>query len=68
MMPAPLAVVGDQILTDGLLAWRLQSPFIQWELDRVLGMPIWPFIQKRIGYSLRHVIFTTIDSLEIDEG
>ena len=36
-LPVPRAVVGDQILTDGLLAWRLQSPFIQWEQDQVPG-------------------------------
>lgn len=56
-LPAPQAVVGDQILTDGLLAWRLQSPFIEWELDHVPGTPRWPIIQKRMGRLLQHVIF-----------
>jgi predicted HAD superfamily phosphohydrolase YqeG len=33
VLPRPVAVVGDQPLTDGLLAWRLRAPFVQ------LGLP-----------------------------
>lgn len=30
---APLVVVGDQVLTDGLLAWRLRATFLHLVLD-----------------------------------
>ena len=30
---APLVVVGDQVLTDGLLAWRLQATFLSLVID-----------------------------------
>ena len=29
----PIVVVGDQVLTDGLLAWRLQAPFLHLVID-----------------------------------
>ncbi len=45
--PRPVAVVGDQVLTDGLLAWRLRASFLQWQ---VAGpMPPWPRLQRRLG-------------------
>lgn len=31
--PAPLVVVGDQVLTDGLLAWRLGATFLHLVID-----------------------------------
>jgi hypothetical protein len=31
---SPVAVVGDQVLTDGLLAWRLRGTFVQLALPR----------------------------------
>jgi hypothetical protein len=30
---APLVVVGDQVLTDGLLAWRLRATFLHLVID-----------------------------------
>ena len=55
-MPTP-CVVGDQVLTDGLMAWRLQCPFIQWEGDHDQHVPTWPAIQRRIGGFVAPAIF-----------
>jgi predicted HAD superfamily phosphohydrolase YqeG len=45
--PGPVAVAGDQVLTDGLLAWRLGASFLHWQ---VAGpMPRWPRLQRWIG-------------------
>lgn len=30
--PRPIAVVGNQVLTDGLLAWRLGASFLHWQV------------------------------------
>jgi len=44
----PGLVLGDQILTDGILAWRLGCPFIQFQLERT-GEPAWPRIIRGFG-------------------
>lgn len=45
-------VIGDQILTDGLLAWRLHAPFYQISLNRA-GEPAWSRIQRKVGDLVR---------------
>ena len=45
--PGPVAVVGDQVLTDGLLAWRLGATFLHWQVT--VPMPRWPRLQRCIG-------------------
>jgi predicted HAD superfamily phosphohydrolase YqeG len=62
-LPTPRAVVGDQMLTDGLLAWRLQSTFIEWEQRKLPGTPRWPIVQKNLGRPLQHVIFNAPESM-----
>ena len=53
---APLIVVGDQVLTDGLLAWRLRATFLYLVLDdeaeerRQATM-------RRIGSALTRMLF-----------
>ena len=42
--PRPVAVAGDQVLTDGLLAWRLGASFLHWQVAR--PMPRWPRLQR----------------------
>lgn len=44
----PLAVVGDQVTTDGLLAWRLGCTFHQVRLDPSRE-PIWPRALRLLG-------------------
>jgi predicted HAD superfamily phosphohydrolase YqeG len=51
----PLLVVGDQVLTDGLLAWRLGAPFVHWQVDG--PMPGWPRIQRAVGSRLLRFLF-----------
>ena len=54
-LPRPIAVVGDQLLTDGILAWRLGSPFIEWEHRE--PTPWWPRAQMRLGRRLAPLFF-----------
>jgi hypothetical protein len=46
----PLAVWGDQVLTDGLLAWRLRGAFL--EAPRPVGEPAWPRFLRRAAQVL----------------
>lgn len=34
-MQSPIVVIGDQVLTDGLLAWRLRATFLHLVIDEV---------------------------------
>ncbi|MGH3154959.1 MAG: hypothetical protein ACRDNF_00065 [Streptosporangiaceae bacterium] len=54
-LPRPGAVIGDQVATDGVLAWRLGYSFVHYRpqtadiplgprLMRYLGLPIQPFL------------------------
>ena len=58
----PVVVVGDQILTDGLMAWRLQSPFLHYNVG---GGPPWPRLQAIVGNLLAPILFR---SLSVDGG
>jgi len=44
----PLVVVGDQVLTDGLLAWRLRATFLHLVIDRE-GEPRRQALMRRMG-------------------
>jgi predicted HAD superfamily phosphohydrolase YqeG len=51
-----MVVLGDEYLTDGLLAWRLGFSFAL-----VRGMwhqPLWPRVQQSLGHFLSQVFFT----------
>ena len=51
-------VIGDQYLTDGLLAWRFGYSFA---LVEFLGeMPLWPRLQLAIGHLLSTFFFSQI--------
>lgn len=50
-----VAVVGDQPLTDGLLAWRLGAPFLH--LVRSGQEPWWPRLMRRLGTVVVDVLF-----------
>jgi predicted HAD superfamily phosphohydrolase YqeG len=54
-LPPPVAVVGDQLLTDGLLAWRIGARFFHWQ--PVGPMPWWPKLQSVAGRILAQVFF-----------
>ncbi len=53
---APLVVVGDQVLTDGLLAWRLHATFLHLVIDDE-GEERRQAIMRRIGSILLLLLF-----------
>jgi predicted HAD superfamily phosphohydrolase YqeG len=55
----PLMVVGDQLLTDGLLAWRLGVPFVRWRPRT--SVPWWPKFQSQAGRLIGPVLFRIED-------
>jgi hypothetical protein len=55
--PDPIVVIGDQILTDGLLAWRLRSRGARFIHVSTEHCPWWPRIQACIGSLLGPILF-----------
>jgi len=54
--PRPVVVLGDQIITDGMLAFRVHGLFLHW---RAPGhIPWWPRLQAMIGALLIHFFFS----------
>ena len=53
--PKPVIVIGDQIITDGLLALRLQATFIHWQEGG--RKPWWPRVQIVIGKAFAWSVF-----------
>ena len=55
--PRPGVVIGDQVTTDGILAWRLDYVFLQYrpQLDRI---PPGPWLMDRLGRVIRPLLFT----------
>jgi hypothetical protein len=47
-LPRPGAVIGDQVPTDGLLAWRLGYTFLHYQ-PRLDGVPLGPRVMHRLG-------------------
>lgn len=54
--PRPLIVVGDQLITDGLLAWRVRAAFLHWL--HAGSIPWWPRLQAAIGRIVCSIFFT----------
>jgi predicted HAD superfamily phosphohydrolase YqeG len=54
--PGALVVIGDQVLTDGLLAWRLRCPFIQLQIGDGRE-PVWPSLLRWFGTLLSRFLF-----------
>jgi hypothetical protein len=63
--PRPFVVVGDQVLTDGLLAWRLGGDFVEW--SDPAPMPLWPRWQRRAGALIAPLIFKSHGRAESNE-
>ena len=55
-LPTPGVVIGDQIATDGVLAWRLGYTFLRYMPD-TLNVPLGPRIMASLGYPLRKLLF-----------
>lgn len=53
--PGPGVVIGDQVATDGMLAWRLNYSFIHYCPDR--GIPFGPRLMRYLGHLVQPVLF-----------
>lgn len=51
-LPRPGAVIGDQVATDGLLAYRLGYTFLHWS-PRLAGVPLRPRLMGFLGQLAR---------------
>lgn len=56
-LPEPGAVIGDQLPTDGLLAYRLGFTFLHWD-PRMDGVPAGPRLMGLLGRLARPLFFT----------
>jgi hypothetical protein len=54
-LPLPGVVVGDQVLTDGMLAWRLRFSFLHYRPP--LRAPVRPRLLDGIGKPVRPLMF-----------
>jgi predicted HAD superfamily phosphohydrolase YqeG len=57
-LPRPAVVVGDQLLTDGLLAWRLSVPFVRIPLPP--GSPLSVKAQRLCDRPLARLLFRSM--------
>lgn len=57
--PSPIVVVGDQVLTDGCVAWRLGAPFIQVPIPPSASSAV--RTQRQMGDLLRRCLFSRSD-------
>jgi hypothetical protein len=65
--PKPITVIGDQVLTDGLLAYRLEGNFLHWRSR--CAVPLWPRVQMMAGRLVESVFFALRDlSTGVDIG
>ena len=53
--PRPITVIGDQVATDGLLAFRLGGAFVHWRSHD--NMPLWPRVQTIVGRLIMNAFF-----------
>jgi predicted HAD superfamily phosphohydrolase YqeG len=61
MFPAPGALIGDQILTDGLLARRLGYTFVHYQ-PAVDEVPAGPWLLNRFGHLILRLLFPGADA------
>jgi predicted HAD superfamily phosphohydrolase YqeG len=55
-LPTPGVVIGDQIATDGILAWRLGYTFLRYTPDTG-HIPLGPRVMGGLGQPLRKLLF-----------
>jgi predicted HAD superfamily phosphohydrolase YqeG len=56
--PRPITVIGDQVVTDGLLAFRLGGSFVHWQPRD--AMPLWPRMQTLAGRLIMNAFFLSL--------
>jgi predicted HAD superfamily phosphohydrolase YqeG len=55
-LPRPGVVIGDQIATDGILAWRLGYTFVHYT-PQLPGVPLGPRLMHQVGRPIRPLLF-----------
>ena len=55
-LPRPGVVVGDQVATDGVLAWRLGYAFVHYT-PQLPGVPLGPRLMRQVGRPIRPLLF-----------
>jgi len=55
-LPRPGVVVGDQVATDGVLAWRLGYAFVHYT-PQLPGVPLSPRLMRQVGRLVRPLLF-----------
>ena len=55
-LPSPGVVVGDQVATDGVLAWRLGYAFAHYTPE-LPGVPLGPRLMRQLGRPVRPLLF-----------
>jgi predicted HAD superfamily phosphohydrolase YqeG len=55
-LPRPGMVIGDQVATDGALAWRLGYSFIHY-YPNAADVPLGPKLMRYIGFALQPFLF-----------
>jgi predicted HAD superfamily phosphohydrolase YqeG len=59
-LPRPGAVVGDQVHSDGLLAWQLGYTFLHYQ-PQLAGVPLGPRLMHRLGRLAVPLLFSRTD-------
>jgi predicted HAD superfamily phosphohydrolase YqeG len=57
-LPRPGVVIGDQVATDGVLAWRLGYVFVHYT-PQLHGVPLGPRLMRQVGRPIRSLLFRT---------
>jgi predicted HAD superfamily phosphohydrolase YqeG len=60
-LPRPGVVVGDQVATDGVLAWRLGYGFLHVRPSPPISVPLGPRVMNALGRPLRPFLFDRIE-------
>jgi hypothetical protein len=55
-LPRPGVVIGDQVATDGILAWRLGYTFVHYA-PQLPGVPLGPRLMRQVGRPIRPLLF-----------
>jgi predicted HAD superfamily phosphohydrolase YqeG len=55
-LPRPGVVIGDQVATDGILAWRLGYAFMHYT-PQLPGVPLGPRLMRQVGRPIRPLLF-----------
>ncbi|GIH19018.1 hypothetical protein [Rugosimonospora africana] len=55
-LPRPGVVVGDQVATDGVLAWRLRYAFMHYT-PQLPNVPFGPRLMRHVGRPIRPLLF-----------